>query len=569
MLPLEYLGADGYRFASTFGRMVTMRGLNPFRQRIGFFETNYHLAVNRNANVERRQMLKYYDDIMAAHEQRLPYHQVMGAAAKSAAVAMQYGHRRNICRNYYIDGDGVCRLRWRADPDSCEFEGNADFAREIHQLFFGIFGTNDPTHEDVTIENSARMLTGMRVDFIEDFGFSTEVDFDSCQHYRDSYGPLRILGQDITGADAAEKIDQLMPISIQHAESLFNLPVYIISTLADDNLTEDKRTQLRNAWASLGPNKDFLSFIQAYAISDLLHDDSHRKYFSSFERAYIQANKFNVDNIEAYLSNDSNNGRAGRRIDDIIEGDNAGEVFRPLHNVFGGQTSIEASDSALAFERAYNRSATQESWRFRRQLPSYCEGCDQGSVWLKDWSKVIPAQNGSYPADYVAQWLWMHAVGNMDNFTDLERSQLVAMLGAVRQPPTGGQEPSWQLDDEYTYFDLNGLLCIRADRVDQGINNNSAADLMSYEGWDDHCRHNSGVYSQAEQDAFDLTFTGQQLRDSAQDPFPYLRGLVEELAIVDVGLNQSDPIQRRRANERVQAALAFIFATPYAFAQGQ
>ena len=96
----EYLGTDGYRFPSTFGRMVVMRGLNPFRQRIGFFETNYHMATNRSANVERRQMLRYYDDIMAAHEQRVPYHEVIGVAAKSAAVAMQYGHRRNICRNY-------------------------------------------------------------------------------------------------------------------------------------------------------------------------------------------------------------------------------------------------------------------------------------------------------------------------------------------------------------------------------------------------------------------------------------------------------------------------------------
>ena len=562
----EYLGTDGYRFPSTFGRMVVMRGLNPFRQRIGFFETNYHMATNRSANVERRQMLRYYDDIMAAHEQRVPYHEVIGVAAKSAAVAMQYGHRRNICRNYYINSEGECRLGWQADPNSCEFEGNADFAREIHQLFYGIFGTNDPTHEDVTIENTARMLTGMDVEFIEDFGFSTEVDFNTCQHHRDSFGPLRILGQDISGMDAAEKIDRLMPISIQHEESLFNLPVYIISTLADNNLTEIKRSQLRAAWAALGANKDFLTFIHAYAISDLLHDLDHVKFFSSFERAYYQANKFNIDNIEAYLSND---GRAGRGFDAVIEGDNAGEVFRPLHNVFGGQTSLEASDSSLVFERNYNRNATRESWQFRAELPSYCRDCDQGLPWFKEWSKVIPQQNGGYSAGYVAEWLWMHVVGNLDNFTELERSQLVAILGAVRLPPVGGEEPSWRLDDEYTYFDLNGLLCIREDRIDQGFANNSLADLMSYEGWDEYCRHNNGAYSQIEVDAFNFTFTGQQLRDSDEDPFPYFRSLIDELAAAEVGLDQTDDIRRRRANERVQAALAFIFATPFVFAEGQ
>ena len=564
----EFLGVDGFRFSETFGRMVIMRGLNPFRQRIGFFETNYHLATSRSANVERRQMVRYYDDIMAAHEQRVPYHEVMGVAAKSAAVAMQYGHRRNNCRNSFINNEGQCQERRSVDQSFCEFEGNADFAREIHQLFFGIFGINDSTHEDVTIENSARMLTGMEVEFIDDFGFDTQVRFNSCEHHQDRFGPLRILGHDITGVDAAEKIDRLMPISIQHEESLANLPVYIISTLADDNLTETKRNQLRAAWAQLGQDKDFLTFVHAYAISNLFHADDHLKYFSSFERAYYQANKFNIDNIEAYLSNDNNDGRAGKGFEDVIEGDNAGEAFRPLNNVFGGQTSLEASDSALAFELNYNRSATEESFQFRRERPSNCEACDQGAAWLKDWSKVIPQIGGAHKAGDVASWLWVHVVGNLDNYTELERSQLVSMLGAVRQPPVGEQEPNFQLDDDYTYFDLNWLLCIRADRVDQGINNNSAADLMSYDGWNGFCRTNGGGYTALEVDAFNTQFSSNDLANNSNDPFPYLRGLVDELAEVDVGLTETDPIERRRANERVQAALAFIFATPFVFAEG-
>lgn len=555
----QYLGIDGYRFDSTFGRMVVMRGLNPFRQKIGFWETNYHLATNLNASVERQQMAVYYDAIMQAHEQRLPYHQVIGVAAKSAAVATQYGHRRNrwVCRG-------------RNDNEDCRLEGNEDFAREIHQLFYGIFGVDNPdSHENITIPNTAKMLTDMRVPYIDGFGRDTKVTFGTDDHHRDEFGSLRILGRNIFGIDAAAKIDNLMPISIQHPESLDNLPVYIINTLADDSLTDSKRAFIRRAWRQLGTNKDFLTFIHAYAISDMFHAPDHVKYLTSFDRSFYLANRFNIDNIEAYLSNDYNEGRAGRNIDDVMEGDNASEAFRPLHNVFGGQTSQEASDAAVGFEKNYNRSAASESWRFNRNLPISCEGCDQGQEWNKDWTKVIPRPRNGYTADYVARWLWRHAIGNYDNYTDLERAQLVAILGSRRLQDEEGTELPWELDDQYPFFDLNSLLCIREDRLEDGQTNNSLADLMAYDSWRSYCRENGGEYTQTEINAFNFSFNGQQLANNNADPFPYLRGLIEELAQAEVNLNDSDAIQRRRANERVQAALAFIFATPFIFAEGE
>ncbi|GAA6136758.1 hypothetical protein NBRC116583_05050 [Arenicella sp. 4NH20-0111] len=558
----QYLGIDGYRFASTFGRMIAMRGLNPFRQRIGFWETNYHLATNRNAGVSRRQMVAYYDAIMQAHEQRVPYHEVMGVAAKSAAVAMQYGHRRNQWVERWVDVDGD-RIR------KYILEGNHDFAREIHQLFFGIFGGDDPTHEDVTIDNTGKMLTDMRVPYIQDFGFDTKVTFETDDHHRDEFGPLRILGHNITGVDAAAKIDNLMPISISHPESLKNLPVYIINTLADDSLTEAKREQLRTAWARLGTNKDFLTFIRAYAVSEMFHGDDHSKFLTSYERAYYIANKFNIDNIEAFLSGDNSDGRAGRDTDDVMAGDNASEVFEPLHNVFGNQNSLEASDSAVSFEKNYNRAATQYHWQFESNLSAGCDGCDLGQSWIKDWTKVIPVYRGGYSADYVAKWLWIHVVGNLDNYTALERSQLLSILGAKRLPREDGTEPSWQVNNRFPYFDLNYLLCLRDDRLEDGVSQNSLSDLMAYDSWDDYCRRSSGEYSQTEQDAFNLTFTGDELTNSNQDPYPYLRGLVSELAAVDIGLTDTDPIEKRRANERIHTALAFIFATPFVFAEGQ
>ena len=554
----RHLGIDGYRFATTFGRMVTMRGLNPFRQKIGFWETNYHLATNRNAGVSREQMVEYYDSIMEAHENRVPYHEVMGVAAKSAAVAMQYGHRRNQWVQRWVDGERVYVL-----------EGNDDFAREIHQLFFGIFGVDDPNHEDITIGNTAKMLTDMRVPYIDDFGFANQVTFETDQHHRDEFGALQILGRDITGFDAAAKIDNLMPISILHQESLNNLPVYIITTLADDSMTEAKREVLRNAWAMLGANKDFLTFVRAYALSEMFHSPEHIKYFSSFDRAYYMANKFNIDNIEAYMGNDHNGGRAGREIEEVMQQDNASETFRPLHNVFGGQTSLEASDSSVAFEKNYNRSASQRNWIFEREYPVNCESCDQGLPWNKDWRKVIPSTGGSYLVDDVAQWLWLHVVGSLDNYTALERAHLVAILGAKRLPDEEGVERWWELDDRYPIFDINTLLCIREDRLEQGETQNSLADLMTYDNWRSYCRQSSGEYSPTEVSALTFSFNGSDLENGSADPLPYLRSLVEQLAQEQLNLDDPDEIQRRRANERVQAALAFIFATPFVFAEGQ
>ena len=123
----DQFGLNGYNFDDAFNRMITVRGMNPFRQKIGFWETNYHLATNLDTSVSRPQMARYYDEIMQAHEAGLPYYQVMGVAAKSAAAAMQYGHRFN---------------EWNDNTGECEC--NDDFAREIHQLYYGIFGEGAP-----------------------------------------------------------------------------------------------------------------------------------------------------------------------------------------------------------------------------------------------------------------------------------------------------------------------------------------------------------------------------------------------------------------------------------------
>lgn len=100
------------------------------------------------ASAKSTLVMDFYDDITLALENGAPRYEVLALGAKSAAIAYQYGHRSNRMTNAGV------------------FLGNDDFARELHQLFFRINGIyEDPIyHEDVTIENTARALTGMQLD---------------------------------------------------------------------------------------------------------------------------------------------------------------------------------------------------------------------------------------------------------------------------------------------------------------------------------------------------------------------------------------------------------------------
>ena len=208
---------------------------------------------------------------------------------------MQYGHRTNIWVSR--GGEFVC-------------ECNDDFAREIHQLFFGILGEQDPqstasynNHEEVTIPQTARMLTDMQVRYNNTLNrFPDTVTFGTGNHHT---APLNILNQQISGANASQKIDNLVDVSIEHPESLEALPIIIISGLADDNLLNNsaqasaRRAALRDAWAAMGSNKNFLQFIQAYAVSELFHNSDQRKYMTTAERLVYKANRYYLTNTES------------------------------------------------------------------------------------------------------------------------------------------------------------------------------------------------------------------------------------------------------------------------------
>ncbi|MFT5612424.1 MAG: hypothetical protein ACI9LU_002934 [Polaribacter sp.] len=547
----ESFGLNGYKFDDGYNRMIAVRGMNPFRQKIGFWETNYHLATNLDTSVTRPQMARYYDEIMQAHEAESPYHKVMGVAAKSAAAAMQYGHRFN---------------QWNQSTGECEC--NDDFAREIHQLYYGIFGEGAPYHEDLTIPETAKLLTDMQVRYNGDLlaGYPLDVDFQADDHH--TAGVYVFKPNDgspnITGATAEEKITALMPISMQHPESLKNLPVMIISALADDNLSEGRKDQLRASWASMGVDRKLLDFIQAYAISNLLHSSQHFKYLSTHDRALYIANKSNFENIEAYHGGVS---RIGRTVGSIVSEDFAGDFFRPIHNVFGGQTSIEASDSSLAFENNYNRLTDREG-DLRRATD--CDTCDLGQPWEKKWAEVLPQRSdGNFYVSDVAKWLWNHVVGHMDNYTELERAHLYVILGAARINPGS-------TSDGVQAYDFNLLMCVVADhKFDPEPLSPDATitEILSSNRWDDFCRgdDDGGDFLAHELAELNAQYTGALIEAN-----PQIQEVLSELGNLTIPLNASGVEHsndgenlRHNARERVSSALGFIFTTPFVFAEGQ
>lgn len=377
-------------------RATVSRGLNPFRQKIGLWETNYHMAVNRDATVFPQQIAGYYDNILKALEADRPYQDVITTAATSAAVAMQYGHFRNKFR------DGVCHC-------------NEDFAREYYQLYFGVLGDYDPEyHETVTIKNTARALTDISLETSDTLLRPTDViHFGTEFHFP---GVLEMLGTQYWGEDMLDRINQLSQDAINHPESLDNLPVKIIGDLADDNLDEAKIAQIRAAWVSMQP-KNLLAFLRAYAVSTLFHSEERVKYLSSVDRYMTIVNKVGLNNEENYLD-----------LHGAMGYEKQVRVFHPIHDVFGSQTGLEASSSSSVFRNNYNR-VTRAG-----HLQRTASGTTYGRSWEKDWGSVVPSsESGDYVVRDVAEWLWQRFIADgLKHFGPLERAHAYALLASDR-----------------------------------------------------------------------------------------------------------------------------------------
>ena len=400
-----------------WAKAATSRGLNPFRHRMGMWETNYHLSVNLDAGVNKQQISKYYDDILDAHASGAPYADVMTTAALSAAVATQYGHRTNRYR------DGVC-------------ECNEDFGREYFQLFFGILGEYDPVyHETVDIKHMAAALTDMEVPIV-DQQLQDYVIFGTDEHYPYTLELLNALN---AGETALERVEMLSPITIEHPESLLNLPVMIVSSLADDAMTDEKATTIRKTWVDM-PEKNLLDFVRAYAISTTFHDADRIKYWTSPERYLILANAVTLTNEEGDVDLYNVDG---------FEDDGL-QIFKPIHNVFGSQTGKDAAESPDVFRNQLNR-VMDDEWRYRRgELDTY------GRHWVKDWSGLAPRTGGDYVVSDVAEWLWERIVADgLRNFGSLERAYVYALL-ATNSDFAMIADPDYP-DHVYTSDELEGL----------------------------------------------------------------------------------------------------------------
>jgi hypothetical protein len=462
---------------------VMMRGLNPFMHWVGLWETNYHMSVNQDADIYLKVIVRHYDNILDALGTNSTYNSVLAQGAKNAAIAYQYGHNYNVYEN------GI-------------FEGNEDFAREYHQLFLGILGEYDHSYHELTaIPNTARALTDMNAFWHSSAngGPDLEILFGTDKHYTPD---LDILNTSISGVDASYKLDAIALAGIEHSESLDNLPVMIVKHFADDNLTAEAISRIQSSWQSMN-QKYLLPFIWAYALSTDFHSPKRFKYATSIQRTVGVLNKIIVENEDH---------RYGKYNPNWFLSHEGIGIFRPIHDVFGHQTSMEASDNANVFRVNYNRSVSR-SYLYTNDY--VCIKDESGScprdendvkiaTWEKDWAKKIPSNaQGEYIVEDVARWLWNHFIADGGkNYGVLERVHIIALLN--------GKDIALFLDE------------------DDPLHNYTLEDFTS----------NSTIV--------------QAINDGA---------------VAKMALNSVDLEDRRDANYQVGLAIAFIVATPYIFAQ--
>ena len=67
------------------------------------------------------------------------------------------------------------------------------------------------------------------------------------------------------------------------------------------------------------------------------------------------------------------------------------DVFKPKHDVFGGQTSLNAANSPDLFKEAYNRTVNFPNRIIKTREVCHDTNGVQQSVWLKDWASAIPS----------------------------------------------------------------------------------------------------------------------------------------------------------------------------------
>lgn len=484
----------------TWAQAVNTRGVNPFLHKIAHYLTNYQMAITG----EKISLFRpYYDEVVNNLVEHATFTDLIADASKSAAVAMRYEHKANIYNN-----------------NKEIFAGNDDFAREYFQLFFRINGEGEEEyHEGVSIENNAKLLTGMNIDRDDFLGgsgrdtdwwlapivFTDHVD-DTGREIKNlkfhHQGCLEVLHSEICGTTAAEKIDNLSQVAASHPEAMSNLPVYIIQTLADDQLTEDEQEVLRKEWAE--SNDDLLLFIRKYAISTAFHSTDTIKYQNGFDRNLAIFNAVVLDNHEALTAKTFTQGALNNLLDQ------GAAPHMPAHDVFGGQTGLEAYNSTGIFKHAYDDAVDGfGDGLFIYESTYYADRNETELVeWVKDWSAVVPPDGvGGYRVGAVVDWLWNRMVADGGKNLDvMARAQLLALLAEGK---------------DFGLYIAENHPGISSDPTMQ--------------------------YSSAELQSDEIT------------------PILQSLELTDFLLDSADPELRRQASINMSLASAFISALPYTF----
>lgn len=437
----SYLSPGNLQY--TWYQAATTPGINPFLHKTGMFLTNYLMSISIG-KTRPLLMREFYDNALQSLQDGKGMATILAQGATSPAVSRAYGHQWNRYDN----------------RNAGKFYGNDDFAREFHQLFFRIQGTTEDTeyHENTTIEHTAWALTGMQIDRYDGYydsvvgsdwwmpqiiytdhlhpnyfypadhrnpalaGQPVPVNNETSHYRRDmllNEPCLEILHANICATTddgkvlAEARLYNLAKVAINHPESLHNLPVMIIDFFADDNLSDRKKALISAAWQRMQPEKDLLKFLQAYAVSKVFHRQDTFKYRTAFDRNIALHNLNTVDHAETfgdglfYLSQLSQEGAT---------------VFVPAHDVFGGQTGLQAAANVNIFKEAYNRSVLR-SYQLGR-IAAYTRS------WTKQWQKLVPLDDtGKAPVANVVTWLWHRFVADNGKYLDtLTRAHLNSLL---------------------------------------------------------------------------------------------------------------------------------------------
>ncbi len=378
-------------------REISRDGSPLAAHRVCMFETMYHLATTPD-KARGPLQLAFYDQV--AGDLDLPYQELLAAAAASGPIAVQYGHIKNTYRNG-------------------KFRGNDDFARELHQLFFGILGTEDPHHEDVTIEETALALTGIRVNRRQQ-----TIQYLPRLH---ANMPLTILGVEIPytrGMTMDVRVDEICEVAIEHPEARVALPRMFVTHFGEDSPPEWVIDQAVATWNDETPRK-LLPFLRAYFASSAFHRPDRVRRALPVDLVGRLVNRLYVPSAEPSLAAAT---LTRRLLDDLGQA-----PFAPAHEVFGDITGPETHSSPETLRQWWAGLMQQANGRAARRtqvaLPAALSAGEDMTVaalgrWL--WQRLIADDLEGYRPEVEAQVVALLCLGRdfqsyLDDF-GLERT---------------------------------------------------------------------------------------------------------------------------------------------------